>query len=303
MIAWKLGIGPRERPVIADAPDTAAPWRRLDRASIAEPPVSGWHATWLGHASFLLQGCGISILIDPVFSEHCAPLPLRSLRRHVPPPCNLADLPHIDAVLLSHSHYDHLDLPTLRALGNSTRIFTPVGHGSWLRRKGFRDVVELGWHETMEQFPSIRFTATPAQHFTARSFHDRDLAHWCGWLIQSPHGSLWHAGDSGYCPAFKDIGERHGPIDFGMIPIGAYQPRHIMRPMHMNPEEAVRVFVETRCRLAHAMHWGTFRLTDEAMGEPPILLERHLEKSGVDRRSFISGRIGEIITIPTPHLT
>jgi N-acyl-phosphatidylethanolamine-hydrolysing phospholipase D len=243
------------------------------------------------------------LLIDPVFSDHCTPIPLPSLRRKAPTPCSLADLPQIDAVLLTHSHYDHLDLPTLRALGHHTRLFVPEGHGTWLRRKGFHETEELRWHETAEAFPSIRFTATPAQHFTARSFHDRDLAHWCGWRIDSPQGSLWHAGDSGYCPAFRELGERYGPADFGMIPIGAYQPQHIMRPMHLNPEEAVRVLLETGCRRAHAMHWGTFQLTDEALGEPPMLLEKSLRENNIAPGVFTAGTIGGIIAIPAPDLT
>lgn len=238
-----------------------------------------------------------------MFSFHCAPLPLPSLRRKVPAPCEISDLPGIDAVLLTHSHYDHLDLSTLQALGHNTHLFTPPGHGSWLRGKGFRHVTELRWHESAEPFPGIRLSATPAQHFTARSPFDRDRAHWCGWRIDSPQGSLWHAGDSGYCPAFREIGERYGAVDFGMIPIGAYQPRRIMRAMHMNPEEAVRVFLETKCRRAHAMHWGTFRLTDEAMGEPPILLEQSLRESGISAGDFVAGIIGGITDIPAPGIT
>jgi N-acyl-phosphatidylethanolamine-hydrolysing phospholipase D len=215
----------------------------------------------------------------------------------------LADLPRIDAVLLTHSHYDHLDLQTLHLLGRSTRLISAADHGAWLRRKGFNQVEEIPWHGSIEPFPSVRITATPAQHFTARSLRDRDLAHWCGWRIDSPQGSLWHAGDSGYCPAFREIGERYGPVDFGMIPIGAYQPRHIMHPMHLDPEEAVRVFLETRCRRAHAMHWGTFRLTDEPMGEPPVLLRQSLKQYGIDSEAFISGTIGEIVRIPPAEIT
>ncbi len=303
VIRWKLGFGPREMPLLPDAPDNPAPWRHLDAASIATPPASGWRAVWLGHASFLLQGCGISLLIDPVFSNHCAPLPLPSLRRKLSPPCGLADLPRIDAVLLTHSHYDHLDLPTLRELGYATRLLVPEGHGAWLRRKGFPDVTELRWHESLMAAPSVRITATPAQHFTARSLADRDQAHWCGWRIDSPQGSLWHAGDSGYCPAFREIGERHGPVDFGMIPIGAYQPRHIMRPMHMNPGEAVQVFLETRCRRAVGMHWGTFRLTDEPLGEPPLLLERALREKKIPAALFTAGMVGEVVVVSNPSLT
>lgn len=300
VIRWKLGLPPHEQARIPDAPDMAAPWMKLSPADIAVPPPSGWRAVWLGHASFLLQGCGASLLVDPVFSNFCAPLPIPSLRRLVPPPCALMDLPRIDAVMLTHSHYDHLDLPTLRTLGRDVRLLVAEGHGAWLGRKGFQDVHEIRWHESFSLTSNIRVTATPAQHFTARSFTDRDQAHWCGWRIDSPEGALWHAGDSGYCEGFRDIGERYGPVDFGMIPIGAYQPRQIMHPFHMNPDEAVQVFVETRCRRAVGMHWGTFRLTDEPMGEPPILLENALRETQIPPGSFEAGVVGKIVEFAGP---
>ena len=265
VMRWKLGLGIREQARLPGSPDTPAPWVPLDPATISEPPASGWRAAWLGHAPFLLQGCGISVLIDPVFSNHCAPVPLPTLRRLVSPPCSLSDLPRIDAVLLTHTHYDHLDLPTLRTLGKDVRLLVPEGHGAWLRRKGFRNVDEVRWHESLPLAPGVSATATPAQHFTARTFFDRDRGHWCGWLVEGAGCKLWHLGDSGYCPVFSEIGLRYGPIDFGMIPIGSYQPRRIMQPMHMDPYEAVRVFLESRCRRAVAMHWAPFRLTDEPM--------------------------------------
>lgn len=294
VLRWKLGRLPKETPRIAGAPDTPAPRIALDRASIATPPATGWRIVWLGHASFLIQGAGASLLIDPVFSEHCFPLALPGLRRRVAPPCTLQDLPPIDAVLLTHSHYDHLDLPTLEQLGHQTPLFVPAGHAAWLQRKGFQHTTEVRWHDRVQIRAGIQLTATPAQHFTARSPWDRDQAHWCGWLIEGAGCKLWHAGDSGYCPAFAELGERHGPIDLGLIPIGAYQPQSIMQPMHMNPEEAVQVFQETRCRRAIAMHWGTFKLTDEPLGEPPLWLRSAMNAKQMPAESFQTLSIGTI---------
>ncbi len=297
VLRWKLGLPPRETCALPGTPDEPAGRIALDAEDIARPPQHGWRATWLGHASFLLQGEGVSLLVDPVFSSHCAPVPLRSLRRLVQPPCRLEDLPSIQAVLLTHSHYDHLDLTTLRRLGKQTALFVPEGHAKWLARKGFHNVAEVPWWDRVDFCNGIKLTATPAQHFTARSPWDRDLAHWCGWLVQGASCKLWHAGDSGYCGVFQEIGRRCGPIDFGMIPIGAYQPRHLMRAMHLDPEEAVKVFLETRCRRAVAMHWGTFRLTDEPLGEPPLLLSAALEKHGIAAEDFVAGKIGSSWTI------
>jgi N-acyl-phosphatidylethanolamine-hydrolysing phospholipase D len=297
ILKWKLGIDPHEQPVLQDAPDRPAETIPLNPAEVSHPPARGWRAVWLGHSSFLLQGAGTSLLVDPVFSSHCAPVPIPSLRRLAEPPCALEDLPPIDAVLLTHSHYDHLDLPTLRRLGKSIPLIVPEGHSTWLAKAGFTHVSELKWFESREVIAGVNVSATPAQHFTARTPWDRDRGHWCGWLIEGAGCSLWHAGDSGYCGAFQEIGQRHGPIDFGMIPIGAYQPRQIMLPMHMNPEEAVTAFLETRCRRAVAMHWGTFRLTDEPLGEPPLRLVAALAKHGLPESAFIAGRIGQSWTI------
>lgn len=293
ILRWKLGLPPQERPVLPDAPDHPAPRVSLSREEIAQPPAEGWRITWLGHSSFLLQGAGVSLLVDPVFSSHCGPVPLPGLRRLSEPPCAPEDLPPIHAVLLTHSHYDHLDLPFLRKLGSDMPIIVADGHADWLKRAGFSNVRELEWFASHPVEQDVTVTATPAQHFTARSLWDRNRGHWCGWLVEGASCKLWHAGDSGWCECFREIGERFGPIDFGMIPIGAYQPRHIMHGMHLNPEEAVRVFQETRCRRAAAMHWGTFRLTDEPLGEPPLLLSAALEKHGIPKEDFVAGGIGQ----------
>ena len=293
VLRWKLGIAPQDPS--SGAPDEPAKSRPFTPAAA---PTSGWQATWLGHASFLLQGCGRNLLIDPIFSNHCAPLPFPSLKRLVPPACRVEQLPAIDAVLLSHSHYDHLDLPSLRKLGKQVPLIVPTGHAGWLGTRGFAQVREMSWFDRAEIFPGIRVTATPAQHFTARTPFDRNRGHWCGWLVEGGGVKLWHAGDSGYCPAFREIGERLGPIDFGMIPIGAYSPRWFMKPMHLTPEEAVRVFLETGCRQAAAMHWGTFRLTDEPMGEPPQRLAAELARCGIAPARFVAGDIGESWRLP-----
>jgi N-acyl-phosphatidylethanolamine-hydrolysing phospholipase D len=285
VLRWKLGLGPKEPP--SDAPDTPAevvPWKR---ESI---PASGWRVSWLGHASFLLEGCGRRLLVDPIFSRHCAPLPLPALQRLAPPPCTVAEIGPVDAVLLTHGHYDHLDLPTLRSLAGEVRMVVPEGHGRWMEKRGFPEVRELPWFGSAGLFEGLKVTATPAQHFTARTAFDRNRGHWCGYRIEGGGASLWHAGDSGWCPAFAEIGERLGGVDFGMIPIGAYSPRWFMKPVHLTPEEAVRVFRETRCRRAVGMHWGTFRLTDEPLGEPPRRLRDALRED--ERERFVTAPIG-----------
>ncbi len=298
ILRWKLGSLLKWRKAPGPEAMSLPQCLRLDASSL-QPPIDGsWRATWLGHSSFLVQSRTISLLIDPVFADYCAPLPLPQLRRKTAAPCRVTDLPKIDAVLLTHSHYDHLDIQTLRQLGTEMRLITPQGHARWLAKKGFRNVIEIPWHGEHAINDEITITATPAQHFTARSLWDRDLGHWCGWLIQDAGCKLWHAGDTGYCPAFHEIEVRHGPIDFGMIPIGAYAPRGIMQAMHMNPEEAVEAFVESGCRKAVAMHWGTFKLTDEPIGEPPLRLSAALEARNIAAEKFIAGHIGQSWEIP-----
>lgn len=294
ILCWKLGIGGREKSRIPEAPDDGAHHIGLDPSQIARIPETGSRITWLGHASFLIQGAGKSLLIDPVFSDYCFPLPFPSLKRKVAPPCLLSELPHIDAILLTHSHYDHLDLQTLIKIGKSTPLFLPSGHSSLLKKSGFCNVTEIAWWDSHELTSDIRITAVPGQHFTARTWLDRNAGHWCGWVIENAKKTLWHAGDSGYCTAFSEIGERFGGIDLAMIPIGSYQPRSIMQSMHMNPDEAVQAFIDAKCQRGIGMHWGTFRLTDEPMGEPPILLKQMVQKRSLPADCFITGSIGEI---------
>ena len=270
-------------PKLLREPRTRWP-RWIDEPQRKPPSLEGADAavTFVGHATFLIQTRIGNVLTDPMWSMRAGPFGLLGPRRVRRPGVAFEDLPRIDVVLLSHGHYDHLDLPTLRALGHGVRLLVPEGHAGWLARRGFRNVTEVAWWQAVELAPGVAAVATPAQHFTARTPFDRNRAHWCGWWIEGAGKRLWHAGDTACCPAFAEIGERLGPIDFGMIPIGAYAPRWVMKGVHLSPEEAVEVFLQTRCRRAVGMHWGTFRLTDEPMGEPPPRLRAAAAARGME---------------------
>ncbi|MEI6653656.1 MAG: MBL fold metallo-hydrolase [Verrucomicrobiota bacterium] len=295
VLRWKLGCGEKVVPAFPDA-RSAAPWRPLTSRQLHPMPECGWRVSWLGHAAFLLSGCGVHLLVDPIFADYCGPSPLLGIKRRVPPPCGMDCLPPISAILLTHTHYDHCDLPTLRKLASQQDfppLIVPEGHAEGFARLGFVRSTAVAWWQTVEIAPGVSVTATPAQHFTARSPWDRDRGHWCGWCLAGAGVKLWHSGDSGYCPAFREIGARLGPMDFGMIAIGAYEPRWFMRTLHMNPAEAVLAFEETACRKATGMHWGTFPLSDEPLGEAPLLLARHLLEHHIDPERFEAGCVGQ----------
>ncbi len=297
VLRWKLGRGEKVVPEFPEA-RAAAPVQPLTRDELHFMPAHGWQVTWLGHASFLLSGGGLHLLVDPMFAEYCGPSKLLGIRRKAPPPCGMDDLPPIAAVLLTHTHYDHCDLPTLRQLGQQVPLVVPEGHAAWFAKLGFHCVRELAWWQSADLAPGVSVTATPAQHFTARSLWDRNRGHWCGWCVAAAGVKLWHSGDSGYCPAFREIGARLGPLDFGMIAIGAYQPRWFMQALHLHPAEAVRVFQETACRKATGMHWGTFQLSDEPLGEAPLLLANSLLDNRLAPDRFEAGRIGQQWSVP-----
>ena len=228
--------------------------------------------TWIGHATLLVQMEHVTFLTDPIWSNTPSPIPFVGPTRIVSPGIELEDLPPIDFVLISHNHYDHLDLPTLRALEKlspETVFFVPIGNGELLRKNGISQVQEMDWGETAT-VKGATIHCLPAQHWSKRSLTDDHKALWSSWAVTGSERRFYFAGDTGYFDGFKEIGEKLGPFDVAAVPIGAYEPRLMMRQSHMNPEEAVQAAVDLQAEHALAIHFGTFDLSDEPIDEPPV---------------------------------
>ncbi|MGH7665655.1 MAG: MBL fold metallo-hydrolase [Gemmatimonadaceae bacterium] len=246
--------------------------------------------TWVGHSTLLLQLGGLNIITDPIWSERASPVSFAGPRRWVGPGIDFDALPPIDVILQSHNHYDHLDSRTVRRIAErhaGATWLSPLGVGSLQRSWGARNVVELDWWED-RTIDGVRFACSPTQHQSARTLRDRGRTLWCSWSMLAGDRRVYFGGDSAYHPAFAEIGERYGPFDLALLPIGAYEPRWFMRVVHMNPEEAVRAFLDLHERHtanpAAAMvpiHWGTFKLTDEAMDDPPRRIRKAWRDAGL----------------------
>ncbi|BFZ65165.1 hypothetical protein YB2330_006328 [Saitoella coloradoensis] len=292
-------------------------------------------AVWLGHACFWLKfppspptnSRGLRILFDPVFSDRCSPFTFMGPKRYTPPPCPISAIPTPDAVVISHNHYDHLDLATITHLRDATscQFFVPLGLGGWFLHTADvpeTRIQELDWWEEVEMSVEgvgrARLGCLPAQHFSGRGVGDRYHTLWASWQIQDVTSSsgaganIYFAGDTGYrsvprpsssssstdpvvvdgptCPAFRQIGRHRGPFDLALIPIGAYEPRYLMSPIHLSPEDAVEVFRDLRARRAVGMHWGVWVLTSESVMEPVGRLREAME--GVEGDFGVLG-IGE----------
>jgi len=228
-------------------------------------------ATWVGHATILVQMDHVSFLTDPIWSDKASPVSFAGPRRFVPPGVALEDLPPIDFVLVSHNHYDHLDLRTLSALAArrpETRFFVPLANGELLRENGITNVEELDWGESREH-AGVVVHCLPARHWSQRGLGDRSRALWSSWAVVGPGRRFYFAGDTGYFDGFARIAEALGPFDLAAVPIGAYRPVAMMRASHLDPEEAVQAALDLRARRALAIHFGTFDLSDEPLDEPP----------------------------------
>jgi L-ascorbate metabolism protein UlaG (beta-lactamase superfamily) len=279
---------------------TQAPWPKWieNTATPALPASLGPReaaVTFVGHATFLLQFAGLNILTDPVWSDRCSPVSWAGPKRVRAPGLDFAALPRIDLVLLSHNHYDHLDLPTLKRLHAVHRplIVTTLGNRPFLAAEGVDHVVELDWWQSHEPRPGVKLTVTPAQHFAARGFTDRFRTLWGGFVLETSAGRLWFAGDSGYYDGFKSIGARLGPFDLAFIPIGAYEPRWFMEPVHCTPAEAIRIHRDVRARRSVAMHFGCFPLADDSYEQPFADFRAAHAAAGLGPEEFVLPEVGE----------
>lgn len=254
-------------------PGHAAPWAQADLAVIHDKATP--RVTWIGHASFLVTIGGRSLLIDPVFSSKIGYF----IERHGKPGLALDRLPPIDALLVTHNHYDHLDAPSVLALRRDLPVFTPEGLGAWFTRRGFTRVTDLPWWETAALGP-ITITGVPARHWSRRRWADVNKTHWCGFVLEGGGKTLYHAGDTAFFSGFALVAERFPAIDLALLPIGAYAPPWFMEQHHMNPEQALDAFAALRAKAMVPMHWGSIQLTDEPLVEPMARLERAWEERG-----------------------
>ncbi|MES2765042.1 MAG: MBL fold metallo-hydrolase [Bacteroidota bacterium] len=251
-------------------------------------------ATFINHATVLLQVDGLNIITDPVFSERVSPVSFAGPKRHRATGVAFKDLPPIDLILLSHNHYDHCDIDILKELQarDNPVIFTALANKAFLNREGFKKVKEFDWWQG-DAFKNIRVTAVPAQHFSGRSLGDRNYALWCGFMVETSVGNIYFAADTGYCPVFKEIGERFKNIRLALIPIGAYKPEWFMGPVHVSPVDAVKIHHDVGAQESIAIHFGTFNMADEGEGEAERDLLKELQKPDNSGVKFLALKNGE----------
>ena len=297
------GLWPYVKMKYLDAPfpvpqaNTVPKVQPVDARRIQAPP-SPLQVTWIGHATALVQIEGVNILTDPVFSERASPVSIWGPRRYTRPAMGLAQLPPIDYVVISHNHYDHLDLPSVHALGNKVHWLVPLGLKAWFKREGVTRVTELDWWQGV-QLDGVNFILTPTQHWSGRGLTDTNATLWGGWAIARAGWRVWFGGDTGYAePLFKDIGRRLGPFDLALIPIGGYGPRWFMREKHADPDDAVRICQDIGARVAVPIHWGTFVLTAEPIEEPAAWLARARLAHGMAPESFPVLLPGQSLSLP-----
>lgn len=281
----------------------SGPWTKSYEKSNHPKPVASSDRlviTFVNHSTFLIQWNDLNILTDPIWSERCSPFSFAGPQRMKPPGIPFDELPEIDMILISHNHYDHLDLPTVIDLNKTFNplFIVPLGVGAFLKNNGIEKVVELDWWEETRNGVTIK--AVPAQHFSGRGMFDRDATLWCGYVLQHEGWKVYFAGDSGYGPLFSEIGKREGPMNVSIIPIGAYLPEWFMSPIHISPAQAVQVHKDVKSAQSIAMHFGTFPLADEGQGKAEEDLILALDRLNVSQKEFLIPEEGVALKFETP---
>ena len=291
---------------IDKTPNIPTPSVQADLALLKAPASPT--VTWIGHATALVQANGLNVLVDPIFSERASPVQIFGPKRAQPPGVAMADLPDIDAVLISHNHYDHLDRISVAQLdekaksaGKTTLFIVPLGLKAWFNGIGIDSVVELDWWEH-HALKGVEFYLTPVQHWSARSVNDRSATLWGGWAVLGTDFHWYYAGDTGYSRDFADTAKQFAPrqtealgggFDLALVPVGAYEPRWFMSQQHVNPMESVRIHQDVGAKRSIGVHWGTFSLTDEPLDQPPRELALARQALGVKDTDFGVLAIGE----------
>ena len=280
-----------------------APWPSHvpGRQVVPAATFDGLRVTMVGHATVLIQAAGLNLLVDPVWAERASPLRWAGPRRVNAPGIALDRLPTIDVVLLTHNHYDHLDIHTLHALWqrDRPRVITPLGNDAVVHRTAPDVVIETAdWHDRVDLGDDFVVTLEPANHWSSRRLDDRRMALWCGFVIETPAGCVYDSGDTGYGSGaiFRALKARHPPIDVAIVQIGAYAPRWFMKDQHVDPDEAVQIQIDCGATQALGVHWGTFRLTDEAREAPRDALVAALTRRQRPMDSFVALEPGDVWT-------
>lgn len=277
----------------------AGSWEAVTDAPIGSPPAEridgvDLRVTHVNHSTVLLQTQGMNILTDPIWSERASPFGFIGPKRYHPPGIRFEDLPPIDLVLISHSHYDHMDLPTLRRLSDRDQplILVGLGNAATLEGAGIENVEELDWWQTKALGDQMNVTGVPVQHWSSRSLVDRNRTLWLGYVVEAPGGPVYFAGDTGLGPHFAMTRERFGAMRLALLPIGAFRPRWFMKPVHISPDEAVEAHQILQAKTSLAVHHSTFRLGEDGQHEAPRKLRAAIRKAGLSEDDFWIAEFG-----------